>query len=72
MADYTDYNDGIGGKGLLVAFLLIGAFIVGLIYLGGSTAVPPEGSVSTDPAAAIEAAPVADAVTPAAPAPVTE
>ena len=38
MADYTEYNDGIGGKGLLVAFLLIGAFIVGLIYLGGSTA----------------------------------
>ncbi len=53
MSDYSTHNEGVGGRGILIALLVIVAFIVGLAMLGTASA-PPDG---TAPAAAIETAP---------------
>ncbi len=66
MADYTTHNsDGISGKGIFIALVVIGAFVFLLAVLGTST-VPPDGEGAADPAA-IETAPAApaDATAPA-------
>ncbi|GFE52063.1 hypothetical protein So717_38160 [Roseobacter cerasinus] len=66
MADYTTHtSDGVSGKGIFIALVVIGAFVFLLAVLGTST-VPPEGDGAADPAA-IETAPPA-AADPAAPA----
>ncbi|MFK7881339.1 hypothetical protein [Roseobacter sp.] len=57
MADYTTHSDGVSGKGIFIALLVIGAFVFLLAVLG-------TGTVPTDPDAAAEPA----AVAPAAPA----
>lgn len=45
MADYTDYNEGISGKGILVALLLVGIIIFALVFFG-SGRVAPDGGVT--------------------------
>lgn len=49
MADYTTHKDGVSGKGIFIALLVIGAFVFLLAVLGTGTA-------SNHPDAAIEPA----------------
>ncbi len=46
MSDYTNTTDGVSGKGLLVAVILMGLFILGLAFMGGT------GEIDSAPAAA--------------------
>ncbi|WP_299966913.1 hypothetical protein [uncultured Roseobacter sp.] len=63
MADYTTQtNDGVSGKGIFIALVVIGAFIF-LLAIVGTSSVPPGEGDATAPAA-IESAPAE----PAAPA----
>ncbi|WP_187432068.1 hypothetical protein ROLI_025160 [Roseobacter fucihabitans] len=63
MADYTTHNDGLSGKGIFIALLVIGAFVFLLAMLGtGSVPVDPDGTaqpaaIGTAPAATIDPAP---------------
>ena len=62
MADYPDYSERTGGKGLFVAILLLGAFVVGLIYLGATSSTTSD-AVQDSPAAPTangEVAPASD------------
>lgn len=61
MADYTTHNDGVSGKGIFIALVVIGAFVFLLAVLGTST-VPTDPDGTADPAA-IETAPAAPADT---------
>lgn len=62
MSDYTTHNnDGVSGKGIFIALVVIGAFVFLLAVLGTST-VPPDADGTTAPAA-IETAPAAPAET---------
>ncbi|MDW3183838.1 MULTISPECIES: hypothetical protein [unclassified Roseobacter] len=61
MADYTTHNDGVSGKGIFIALVVIGAFVFLLAVLGTST-VPTDPDGAADPAA-IETAPAAPADT---------
>ncbi|WP_298842710.1 hypothetical protein [uncultured Roseobacter sp.] len=55
MADYTTHSDGISGKGILIALVVIGAFVVLLAALGtGTVPVDPD---ATDGTATIQTAP---------------
>ena len=36
MADYSTHDESVGGKGLIIAVVLIGAFILGVAFLGSS------------------------------------
>ncbi|MEP2641756.1 hypothetical protein [Roseobacter sp.] len=59
MADYTTHsNDGVSGKGIFIALVVIGAFVFLLAVLGTST-VPPDADgaapVAIDPATAAPA-----------------
>ena len=66
MADYTDYNEGNGNKGIIVALVLLAAIIGGLIWIGANAPVASEGAVSLDPAGAVETAPAVDPTAPVA------
>lgn len=56
MSDYTTQNnDGVSGKGIFIALVVIGAFVFLLAVVGTST-VPPEEGGATDPAT-VETAP---------------
>lgn len=61
MADYTTHNDGISGKGIFIALLVIGAFVFLLAMLGTGT-VPSDGGAGGEPAV-IETTPAAPAET---------
>lgn len=62
MADYTTHNnDGVSGKGIFIALVVIGAFVFLLAVLGTGT-VPTDPDGATAPAA-IETAPAAPAET---------
>lgn len=55
MSDYSQHNQGLGGKGIIVGLLLIGLFVAGLAFLGaGGSEVEPGTAVidsdSPDPA----------------------
>ena len=42
MSDYSQHNQGLGGKGIIVGLLLIGLFVAGLAFLGaGGSEVEP-------------------------------
>ncbi|SPH20780.1 hypothetical protein ASD8599_01521 [Ascidiaceihabitans donghaensis] len=66
MSDYTNSNisrsEGISAKGLLVAVLVLAAFIFVLSFIGSSTV--PEGEEGAAPAT-LESAPVVDPAAPA-------
>ncbi len=58
MSDYSQHNEGIGGRGIIVGLLLIALFIAGLAFLGaGGSEVEPGTAVidtdSPDPAPAV-------------------
>lgn len=57
MADYTTHNDGVSGRGIFIALLVIGAFVFLLAVLGTGT-VPTDPDGAAQPAA-IESAPAA-------------
>lgn len=62
MSDYQSQSEGLGAKGLVVAVILIGLFILGLAFMGGGEGGPanpattggaeaPAATESTAPAA---------------------
>ena len=60
MADYSKHrSDGVGGKGILIAIVVIGLFAVLLGVLGTGTVPVVEGDAAAP--AAIETTPVAPA-----------
>jgi hypothetical protein len=61
MVDYTTHNSGVSGKGILIAFVAIIAFVVLLAVLGTNTV--PTDADGTVPAAVPEAVPAAPAAT---------
>ena len=67
MSDYTTNDEGLGGKALVVAAVIIGLFILALAFMGSGDA-PNLPAGLTDPAA-LETAPTAD---PAASAPAAD
>ncbi|MEM9585400.1 MAG: hypothetical protein AAGA08_20020 [Pseudomonadota bacterium] len=59
MSDYTTNDEGLGGKALVVAAVLIGMFILALAFMGTSDA-PNLPAGLADPAATEGAAPAVD------------
>lgn len=64
MSDYTTNDEGLGGKALVVAAVLIGLFILGLAFMGAGDApnmpaglVDPNAVEGTTPAVTPEALP---------------
>ena len=52
MSDYSQHNEGLGGKGIVIGLLLIALFVAGLAFLGaGGSEVEPGTAVidSTNP-----------------------
>ncbi len=64
MADYTNYNQSTGGKGLIVAICILALFIMGLIYLGAN-APRVDGGVPIEPTPSLETAPATGTTAPA-------
>lgn len=62
MSDYSTHDEGLGGKALVVAAVLIGLFILGLAFMGSGDA-PTLPAGLTEPSTAEGTAP---AVTPEA------
>lgn len=59
MSDYTTNSDGLGGKALVVAAVLIGLFILALAFMGAGDA-PNLPAGLTDPNAAEGTVPAVD------------
>ena len=58
MSDYSQRNQGIGGKGIVIGLLLIGLFVAGLVFLGAGGSEVEPGTAVIDPASpAVEADP---------------
>jgi hypothetical protein len=65
MADYTNYNQNTGSKGLIVAICILAVFIMGLIFLGAN-APRVDGGVAIEPVPSLETAPATGAIAPTA------
>ncbi|MEM9575891.1 MAG: hypothetical protein AAF999_02630 [Pseudomonadota bacterium] len=50
MSDYSQHNEGIGGRGIIVGLLLIALFVAGLVFLGagGSEVEPGTAVIDTE------------------------
>ncbi len=51
MSDYTTHDEGIGGKALVVAAIIIGLFILAIAFIGASEPPALPASLTEQPAA---------------------
>lgn len=51
MSDYSQHNQGIGGKGIVVGLVLIVLFVAGLAFLGAGGSEVEPGTAPIDPGA---------------------
>ncbi len=63
MSDYSQHNQGIGGKGIVVGLLLIGLFVAGLAFLGANGSEVEPGTAVIDPASPVAEPEPAPAIT---------
>ncbi|AVL54409.1 hypothetical protein CEP88_18625 [Roseobacter denitrificans] len=63
MSDYSQHNQGIGGKGIVVGLLLIGLFVAGLAFLGANGSEVEPGTAVIDPATPVAEPETAPAIT---------